>query len=176
MPGNGLRQAGKGILADNQARGIGWATRNIADVAAYIPDADSMRPYFRSRLQNNLDWLNSYAMTSNGGRFEFVFDFPLYGGTVTSLWANSYISWALDHAAQQGFGPVATMRDRIVRTQVLFFNSEADGYPRIDGAPYYPVIGSTVALFTTMKQIFDASWTADPRTQPFAGTTGRKHV
>lgn len=172
-PGNGLRQGGKGILADNQARGIAWAVRGLADLVAYAPDMDATKRYFRTRLQNNLDWLDTTIARSNGGPFNVVFPFPLYGATVTSLWANSYVAWALDHVGAQGFGPVKALRDRVVLTQVLFFNSEAAGYPRINGAPYYPVIASAAGVYLlTMQAVFDASWAADPRTQPFAGFYG----
>lgn len=162
-PSNGLRQGGKGILVDNQARGIGWSIRTLADVAAYLPDADSLAAYFRTRLQNNLNYFDTMAKAIGGGFLETVFNFSLYGGTVTSLWANAYIGWALDHAEAQGFGPVAVLRDRIVRTQIAFFSSSAEGYPRERGAPYYPMVGTAAALFTTMQQVFDASKASDDR-------------
>lgn len=163
-PGPGTRQNSRGILLyENQARGIGWALRTLVDVAAYTPDADPAKAYFRSKLQNNLDALNVMATAASGGFLETVFNFGLYGGVVTSLWANAYIGWALDHAEAQGLGPVGAMRDRIVRTQVTFFSSAADGYPRERGAPYYPVIGTPAALFTGMQQVFDASKASDDR-------------
>lgn len=178
---DGSRKGGKGILLSNQPRGIGWALRNLTDVAAYIPDADPMRTYFHTRLQNNLDVLDAMGKTEPGGPFEFLFVRPGYPQTpfdrVTSLWMNSYIGWALDHAALQGFSGGNALRDRIVRTQVRFFQSESVGYPALAGAPYYPTVGrvdatGTVHFFSTMKEVYDASLIADPRIQPFAGYYG----
>ena len=39
--------ARSGILADNEARGFGWALRNIADAAAYHPEASPVRALSR---------------------------------------------------------------------------------------------------------------------------------
>ncbi len=176
-PGTGERQGGKGILMENQPRGFGWAMRNLADLTAFLPDADTTKGYFRTRLQNNLDFLDNYARTNDGGPLGFVFvgKFPVNanGNRYTSLWQSAYVGWALDRATSLGFGPVAAMRDRVARTQVLFFSSDAVGYPRIDGAPYYPDVAKANPLtWYAMGQVYTESQLTDPRTLPFVGLYG----
>lgn len=168
-PAAGTRQTSKGILIyENQARGIGWSLRTIADVAAYAPDADPMKTYFALRLGYNLTELQSYAAGSAGGFLHSLFNFKLYGTgnaqyIVTSLWANSYIAWALDHIRELGFSPTNTVRDRIVATQIVFYSSDPD-YPKTKGGPYYPTIGDGTTLYTTMAQINAGCVLTDDRT------------
>lgn len=167
-PAAGSRQTRKGILLfENQARGIAWAMRMLADVAAYIPDADSMKQYFNDRMQYNLDGLETIGATATGGFLETIFNFKLYGTNnsqyiVTSLWANAYIAWMLDHAEDLGFSPIATTRDRIIRTQVAFFSNDPT-YPKVRGGPYYPTVGDGATLYTTIAQVFAGCQATDNR-------------
>lgn len=167
-----------GLLSDNQPRGIAWSIRSLGDLAAYIPDADPMASYFRGKLANNLAWLDTLGTTQDGGPFHFLFaDRPGFtpADRVTSLWMNNYIAWALERCEQHGFGPVAVLRDRIVRNQLLFFTSDPDWLK--SQATYYPTTGRVDAAgkltyFTTMKQIFDASLAADNRNIGYPGQYG----
>jgi hypothetical protein len=57
---DGIRGA-QGILAANGAGGFGWALRNLADAAAYYPDASPVRAYLAGKVTANLQWLDAYA-------------------------------------------------------------------------------------------------------------------
>lgn len=176
-PGDPRREVGKGILAPNQVRGIAWALRSIADTAAYMPDVDPARPYLLSRLQNNLDYLDTYARTVDGGPFGIVmWGWASDTQTHVSTWQNAYLAWASERAAQHGFRPTTAIIERIAKFQARMFISEPD-YPQRYASPYYPIIGTrngtTPIFFTSMKQIFDASYgrpPADP--QPWEGYYG----
>jgi hypothetical protein len=158
------RQMGQGILAQNGTRGYAWPLREVVDAAAYLPDADPSKAYFVSRVANNLNWLDNYARTRAGGPLESTFwernsgldDPPYYA---ISLWQLSYLAWVVDHAGQQGFGPVQAFRDRQIRTQIKFMTPGQQGYPPEYGAPYYPRIGrlvnGTYQHFTTMQEVFN---------------------
>lgn len=166
---NNSREGAKGILIwENQARGIGWAIRTLGEVAAYAPDSDPMKGYFTKKLQNNLSALEDMASTANGGRLGTLFNFAAsavnasWPGSVTSLWANSYIGWALDRARTLGFSP-SGMRTRIATTQVAFSLGEAQGIQHGNGGPYYPTIALNSAFLDTIMQVYDATWAVDPR-------------
>ena len=46
---DGVRGA-EGILASNEVRGIAWALRNLADAAAYYPDASPVSAYLTAKV------------------------------------------------------------------------------------------------------------------------------
>jgi hypothetical protein len=41
------RGGSQGLLKENEVRGIAWAVRNLADAAAFLPDNDPLKPYFK---------------------------------------------------------------------------------------------------------------------------------
>jgi hypothetical protein len=151
------------LLAYNEVRGIGWALRNLADAAAYVPDNDTMRDYFREKVVNNLKWLDQYATglstplgTLFPGRRPEDEQWAPYSWI--ALWEQIYVAWAVDHAQQHGFGPGAVLRDRVARLQLRLFTSDGDGYKRTYGGAYVLAVGtksgSGVKYFETMEEMF----------------------
>src|SRR5207244_88448 len=59
-PGDGVRGS-QGILENGEVRAFGWALRNLADAAAYYPDASPMKAYLSAKVINNLQWLDAHA-------------------------------------------------------------------------------------------------------------------
>ena len=47
--------------------GYGWALRNLADAAAYYPDASPVKAYLSQKVINNLQWLDTYAARAGPG-------------------------------------------------------------------------------------------------------------
>jgi hypothetical protein len=124
-------------------RGIGWALRNLADTAAYLPDRDPYRSYFAEKLRNNLEWLEQNASTTDtplntlfGGHRRWAEDGARPPYVFIALWEHIYVAWAVDRALQLGFSPGAAFRDRIARLQLKLFTSGADGFDRSFAAPY----------------------------------------
>ena len=123
------RGGSEGLLAPNEVRGIAWALRNLADAAAYVPDNDEMRAYFRQKVVNNLAWLDKHAATQTTPLGTV---FPLRRPedeqwspyTWIALWEQMYVAWAVDRAQQHGFMPGTALRDRIVKLQLRLFTSE----------------------------------------------------
>jgi hypothetical protein len=161
---------GHGLLTVNGGRGFAWPLRELADVAAYLPDADPDKPYFVARLTDNLKWFDYYQ----ANRLPHPLNFLLWdrgNGNLgpgywfdMSLWQQAYLAWAIDHAIDQGFSTSGAVwfRDQAIKNQVLFLSSEADGYPPVYGAPYYPRVatrqpgGANAAInyFDTMAEVF----------------------
>ncbi|MEO8679642.1 MAG: hypothetical protein ABI665_11385 [Vicinamibacterales bacterium] len=157
------RGGSEGLLIYNEVRGIGWALRNLADTAAYLPDDDTMRAYFRQKVINNLTYLDKYAAglqtplgTLFPGRRPEDEQWAPYSWI--SLWEQIYLAWAIDRAQQHGFGPGRVLRDRIMKLQLRLFTSEADGYRRSHAGAYVLAVGTktgnTVKYFTTLAEMF----------------------
>lgn len=166
------RQQSMGLLAQNGNRGFAWPLRELADVSAYLPDDDADKAYFTECLNNNLAWLENYAVTTDGGPSELIFversnDTDDPGYSIATLWQSSYLGYAIDRAIGHGFGPDGTsMRDRIIRSQVKFLTSQAEGFPQLYGCPYYPRLGTfneddEIVLFETMGDIWDNNYDPD---------------
>jgi hypothetical protein len=175
-PGDPRREGGKGILAQNQTRGFAWALRTLADVAAYIPDNDPTRAYFVTRLQHNLDYLDNLAKTAPGGPFDVLRWGTDNGAVIMSTWQNAYLAWATERAGHHGFWPINPVIERIARFQARMFISEPE-FPQRYASPYYPTVGrlsgTTPVFFTSMKEIFDATWGVPPGPpQPWEGYYG----
>jgi hypothetical protein len=143
QPDDYARNGSQGLLISNEVRGIGWALRNLADTAAYLPDRDPYRSYFGEKLRNNLEWLEQYASTTDtplntlfGGHRRWAEDGARPPYVFIALWEHIYVAWAVDRALQLGFSPGAAFRDRIARLQLKLFTSGADGFDRSFAAPY----------------------------------------
>ena len=135
-PGDGVRGA-QGILANNEVRGFGWALRNMADAAAYYPDASPVarissqkvteQPAVARRLRERAGpGPNPFKILWLGKRPD--------GAQFISLWEQTYLAYAIDRANQHGFTGGLAHRDAIARFQLKLFTSEPD-YPRAQAAP-----------------------------------------
>jgi hypothetical protein len=157
------RGGADGLLVPNEVRGIGWALRNLADAAAYVPDGDDMQAYLRHKVINNLTWLDQYAAghsTPLGTLFPMRRPEDDQWGPYTwiALWEHSYVAWAIDRAQQHGFAPGAVLRDRIVKLQLKLFSSEQDGFARSHAGAYVLAVGTrsgqSVTYFPTIGEVF----------------------
>ena len=171
-PQNGVRGA-DGILAYNEVRGYGWALRNIADAAAYYPDASPVRAYLAQKVTANLQWLDAYANaqgSSNPFKILWLNKRP-EGAQYISMWEQNYLAHAIDRAIKHGFAGGLAHRDAIARFQLRMFTSDPD-YPRAQAAPYIVAVGtpgSPFTYFTTMAQIWAGTRGQE---RPFAGYYG----
>src|SRR3954454_11915910 len=122
--GDGVRGS-LGILASNEVRGFGWALRNIADAAAYHPDA-AVRSYLSDKVTNNLQWLDTYANSQDPVANPLKLLWPGYrpeAGFI-SLWEQTYLAWAIDRANRHGFTGGLAHRDAIANLNLKLFSSE----------------------------------------------------
>jgi hypothetical protein len=173
-PSDGVRGAA-GILAYNEVRGYAWALRNMADAAAYYPDASPVRSYLASKVVANLQWLDSYANAQDpiANPFQVLWrDKRPEGSQYIGLWEQNYLAYAIDRAHKLGFPGGLAHRDAIAKLQLKLFTSEPE-YPRAHAAPYVVGIGagsgSTFTYHKTLGQIWSAT---QSQTRPFAGYYG----
>ena len=173
-PANGVRGSG-GILAYNEVRGYAWALRNIADAAAYYPDASPVKAYLSQKVTANLQWLDNYANAQDPLKNPFQIlwlDKRPDGAQYIAMWEQNYLAYAIDRANKQGFVGGTAHRDAIARFQLKLFTSDP-GYPRAQGAPYVVAVGtpsgSSLTFFTSMAQIWAATLGNE---RPFAGYYG----
>jgi hypothetical protein len=174
---NADRQGSKGLLVQNQVRGIAWTLRNIADAAAYLPDNAPAKSYLANKLENNLAWLDGLAVSHNTP-LGSVFDTQTNSGSPSLLmspWENNYLAWAIDHANLQGFSGGSSMRDKIVQFQLTLFNSPE--WPRDGAAPGWIVVGQrspdgTNVYYSTLGQAYQATYGNSASPNPFNGYYG----
>jgi hypothetical protein len=130
-PGDGVRGS-QGILQGNEVRGFGWALRNLADAAAYYPEASPVHAYLSEKVVNNLQWLDAYTYSQDPvtNPFQILWtDRRPDGGQYIALWEQSYLAHAIDRANQHGFSGGLAHRDAIARFHLRPFTSDPD-YPR----------------------------------------------
>jgi len=182
------RKGPQGLLIGNEVRGIGWALRNMADAAAYLPDGYAIKTTLAEKVLNNLKYLDQYASSFDSGPVRTLFpgrrpedSTPPYQGYVwISIWEQSYVAWAIDHAIQQRYlagldasGAGAQMRDRIARLQLnLFTNPEwprdADRQaPYLLAAGRWPPGGERIpAFFSRFSEVAAATFSVPSPAHP----------
>src|SRR5262249_55184561 len=141
-PGDGVRGSA-GILENNEVRGWGWALRNIADAAAYYPDASPVKAYLAEKVVSNLQYLEAFAdaQASGSNPFQILFvNRRPDGGQYISLWEQSYVAHAIDRANQHGFAGALGVRDAIAKFHLGLFTNEPD-YPRPQAGAYLIAVG-----------------------------------
>ena len=168
----------QGLLTGNEVRGLGWVLRNMAEAAAYYPDASPVKAYLAQKVVNNLNWLDSFAnnLRTPSNPLWIVYAWTKYdrpeGPQYFTHWENNYAAYGIDRAVKLGFAADNAYRDAVNDLQLKFFTSEPD-YPRAEGAPYaipYGTLnGSTVTFFTTMAQFTPGAVAAH---RDFAGYYG----
>jgi hypothetical protein len=151
----------QGLLTGNEVRGFGWVLRNMAEAAAYYPDASPVKAYLAQKVVNNLNWLDTYAkgLKTASNPLWIVYAWTPYdrpeGPNYFTHWENNYLAYGIDRAVKLGFATDNAYRDAANDLQLKFFTSDPD-YPRFEGAPYAipygTMSGSQVVLFTTMAQ------------------------
>ena len=121
-----MRDGRAGIITNNQVRDIAWALRNIADAAAYTPDTDAHKAYFTEKLLNNINDLNAKASREP----DTILNGSLFGAPRNwsqQMFMQSYVAWALDHVAKQGF-PASAYLQRLLS----YWNSLYNAHPAFD--------------------------------------------
>ncbi len=165
----------RGLLTSNEVRGIGWALRNLADAAAYYPEASPVRAHLEQKLRNNLRALDEVAnaqdLAANPFRILWTGMRP-EGPQYISLWEQNYLAYAIDRASKHGFAGGLAHRDAIARLQWRLFTSEPD-YPRTGAAPYVLGVGKPGSrgfdYYKTLPEIWNLT---KPYARPFAGRYG----
>jgi hypothetical protein len=165
-----------GILWANEVRGFGWALRNIADAAAYSPDA-AVASYLGQRVAANLAWLDQFVVdhTIPGNPFNVMWPSKFLrpeGTEFIAPWELSYLAHGIDRANAHGFTGGKKMLDAITDLRLMLFRSEPT-YPRVNAAPVVLHIGDlwTDSFHQTLQELADANTNEDYH-RDFAGFYG----
>ncbi|HOD81981.1 MAG: hypothetical protein BWX88_04804 [Planctomycetes bacterium ADurb.Bin126] len=155
-------EGAQALIHHNELRGIAWATRNLADAAAYMPDGEAMKKYLEEKLRNNLAWFDQYAK-SHKSPLDTVFEKPgvpshekhtsvSYGGGYGQL------AWAIDRANRLGYPGGTMLRDRLSRFVLRLFTSEP-AFPRNAATPLWLHVGPAGKehYYTTLSQLAAAN-------------------
>lgn len=180
----GQRGESQGLLRGNQIRGFAWALRNLADAAAYLPDADPAKPYFTAKVANNMEWLEEWATTQStplgpawiAGRSDA--GDPEGTRAWIAPWEHYYLAWAIDHSNNQGFSGGELLRDQIAQFQINLFNSP--DIPREYAGSYVWAIGDWtpggVEYYTNLGQVFQNTFAPGQPPISFANYGTQAHA
>jgi hypothetical protein len=177
------RGGSQGLLSSNEVRGIAWVLRNLADAAAFLPDADPVKGYLAQKLENNLQWLDNYAATTPAPLgVAWLGTRPGPGETAApqdqvgvALWAHNYVAWAIQHANELGFQGGDREMDQIAKFQLSLFTSP--DYNWQYAGPYDLAIGDVTAsggvnYYTSLKEVFNKTYPPGTPPEPFRGYFG----
>jgi hypothetical protein len=147
------RNGAAGLITAQQVRAMGWAMRDLSDAAAYTPDGDPHKEYFRQKTLNNIADLDRMAAAETdslgGSRFGEPIDYQ------QKIFMQSYAAWGFDHAGKQGF-PTPRYVDRLVR----YWNNLYSAHPAFDrryvvSYTIETVHAATGASFRSYGELFD---------------------
>jgi hypothetical protein len=162
------RKNSEGLIypSHGQERSLAWQLRNLVDPAAYLPDANPFKAYFAAKVTNNLTWLDRYAASHQTPLHSSFENTDRTQHPIVSLFQHGYLSWAIDHANNQGFRGGRAAQEQIAKFILQLFTSAPD-YPHDCTYAYVLQVGTTqpgkgVAYYTTMKQLFEANFPKRP--------------
>lgn len=150
-----------------QTRGKAWSLRSIGDAAYITPDADPLKIYFNTMIDNAVDDLNA-RFTDNPGANPFGIIESEFGYTVNGIahsgiatWQNSFATWAAGHLADLGIPGASALRDWMSKFNIGLMtdweNSQTHGYCWLLGSAYDLQVktasGAFLPSFTSLYQM-----------------------
>jgi hypothetical protein len=149
-----LRGDAQGLVTAQQVRAVGWALRDIAEAAAFTPDADPWKGYFTTRLLANLADLDTRAASETdplGSSTQLRVDEP---GNI-QVFMQSFLLWGLDHAHDLGF--VGQGNAYRVRIPTYFNNLQtAQGFDwKASGSYYIQVVDANGSYFKSYADLYN---------------------
>ena len=157
-----------GIFWDGTLRGTAWAFRNLAQVASITPDADPLKSYFTTKLENNLAYLkwqyvdrNSAQSNGLGMMFQAGRNDPSssqYGEY--RMWYDAFITWSLHYVVELGFTSAIPMRDYKLKTPIGMMGLAANE-SCFQWVPQYishvGPLSSSPLYYATFREVYDAT-------------------
>jgi hypothetical protein len=142
------RQHAKGRLrvAEAQVRGQAWGLRTLTDAAFITPDQDPLKKDFRDEVENNLqDYLDNVVGKPEKHPLHLLISKPpykLHGEEHVGIatWQADFFTWAIGHAAEQGFAKAAALLNWFAKFQINMMTNWEDkpdgGYCWLMGSAY----------------------------------------
>jgi hypothetical protein len=127
---------------------------------------------------NNLAWMDELAETHRAP-LDTVLEGPdgyKPDHIVVSVWQQTYLAWAIDHARQQGYPGGLKLRDRMVRFRLKLFTSGKD-FPREFAGIAWPTVGlktgsGKIDYITSFAGLFKENCPPGSKPDQFAGLYG----
>lgn len=113
------REGSLGLIQGSETRATAWCLREMADAAAILPDADPAKAYFKEKVNNNLQWLETWAVDNRiaSGAAFLIYRNDYHDPGRTKLWVSLFeyflLSWSLDNCYLKKVGTMTGMRDVI---------------------------------------------------------------
>lgn len=118
-----------GLLHPEQVRGQAWAMRALREAAHALPDRHPMKPYFRKRLENNLQWFyEAYITQPHARRSPMGASFDSFMGSRTAPWQGDYMGLVFAQLAENNEPHAAEVLQWISRFNVGRVTSDAKGF------------------------------------------------
>lgn len=97
----------KGLLKWAQVRGQAWSMRTLGHAAYITPDAHSMKAYFTTQVEHNLEFYNNAYTLANPNQLG-VYDGSGAGAFMTETgqsapWQDDFFTWSIGYLAELGF-------------------------------------------------------------------------
>jgi hypothetical protein len=154
-----------GMVWQNEMRGLAWVLRDIADAAAYLPDASPYQAYFRRAAQANLQGMDSYAAGLDSPLGYVGFGAEHANGTLRAApWQYAYLAWSIDHTMNQlASTDGTTIRNQLLRNVIEPMLGQPGFDPR-QAAGYWVAFGTEagsngpITFYQTWAQVFDANY------------------
>lgn len=158
------RGGSAGWLNSEQVRGQAWGLRALGEVARSLPDTHVMKPYFQTRLANNLKWFHeAYITKPNHRRSPLGATFDSYMGDKTSPWQGDYMAIVLAQLVENDEPLAADLLAWISRFNIGRVTSDAQGFCSAHAPGYYWFIRApnNGAFFTTWAEVMEANYKED---------------
>ncbi|MCL2045271.1 MAG: S-layer homology domain-containing protein [Oscillospiraceae bacterium] len=170
-PGAILRNGDKGMLWNNQLRGIAWGLRDVVDAAYYLPDGAPYKEYFMKIVGNNLSGMDELVRNTHSplGFVRMGNSFESNGDIRTAPWMGAYMVWSLQHAIEQRIDSNNPELGAVVRDSMIHYlfhpAIEETDFPPEYLPGYWIIVGKRVGssgvipeFFETWKELYESNW------------------
>ncbi|QHE88868.1 hypothetical protein F9K07_14000 [Hydrogenophaga sp. BPS33] len=148
------REAGKGLIYENQIRGQAWGMRSIAEAAFALPETHPQKSYFKTILSNNLTWYQT-NYTNNAGVSPLGAIENRYEAGRAVPWNNDFMGIVFSWMAENDEPKSKDILDWFSRFNVGRYLAESDGFCTVKAPGYYWWIRDTGGrLITTWRELF----------------------
>lgn len=157
------RGRGTGLLNTEQVRGQAWGMRALGEVSRALPDGHEMKPYFQSRLANNLQWFHeAYITKPKPRRSPLGATFDDYMGDRTAPWQGDYMAIVLAQLVENGEPLASDILNWISRFNIGRVTSDAQGFCAARAPGYFwTVKAKDGPMFNTWSEVTAANYPAD---------------
>ena len=157
----GFREAGKGILLDEQVRALAWCLRTIAEAAYITPDNDPQKANFTAIVNNNIAWYDAlYTNNASANKLGVVTNgYAVVYDEYTGLapWQDDFLTAVLGHVVELGFTNAKPFL--AWKTKFVVDRMTGNGFCSIQAPQYSMKIRDSekAPVYATIGEVYKAS-------------------